>query len=132
MAKLGIQAAFSRYGAGLRNVQWSVSAWTADGSLVVSLWDHHRRKGPPGTLEFVGSTDRWAGPGNQEFRRNVAEAFNKGSKVRLVIVRTEEPARVEAGEDASKLKKEFFIRDDLVGEVIEWDGTKYAFRFTKA
>lgn len=103
MARLGIQAAFARYGATLRNVQWSVSAWTSDGSLVVSLWDHHRRKGAPGTLEFAGSADRWTGPGNQEFRRNVEEAFNKNSSVRLVIVRTDDIARVEAGEDASRL-----------------------------
>ncbi|MCA1979269.1 MAG: hypothetical protein LDL19_08540 [Thiobacillus sp.] len=131
MATLGIKDAFSRYDATLRNVQWSVSAWAADGSLVVSLWDHHRRKGLADTLEFADSVNRWQGPGNKEFRENVAMAFESGTPVRLVIARTEEVARVEAGEDASKIKKVFSIRQDLVGRVIEWDGVNYAFRFTR-
>lgn len=132
MAALGIKDAFSRYDAKLRNVQWSVSAWAADGSLVVSLWDHHRRKGLTGTLEFADSANRWQGAGNIEFRENVAKAYELGAPVRLVIARTEEVARVEAGEDASKLKKVFSIRQDLVGKVVEWDGSNYAFRFIKA
>ena len=132
MATLGIKEAFSRYGATLRNVQWSVSAWTPDGTLVVSLWDHHRRKGLAGTLEFAASASRWKGPGNSEFRENVTKAFELGSMVCLVIVRTEDVARVEAGEDASNIKKVFSVRQDLIGKVIEWDSENYAFRFTKA
>lgn len=58
--------------------------------------------------------------------------WESGSKVYLVIVRTEDVARVEAGEDASKVKKSFSVRQDLVGKAIEWDGENYAFRFTKA
>lgn len=131
MANLGIKEAFSRYGATLRNVQWSVSAWAPDGSLVLSLWQHHTRKGIAGTLEFAGCANRWQGPGNKEFRENVAKAFGSGESVRLVIVRTDEIARVEAGEDASKIRKDFFLRDDLIGKVIEWDGENYAVRFTK-
>src|SRR5688500_16939893 len=129
MAVLGIKEAFARYGAGLRNVQWSVSAWTADGSLVVSLWEHHRRKSEKGTLEFAANADRWRGPGNSEFRENIDKAFKEKSPVRLIVVRTTEVDRVESGEDASKIKKEFHPREDLVGQVIEWDGTHYAFRF---
>jgi hypothetical protein len=129
MSRLGIKDAFGRYGATLRNVQWSVSAWAPDGSLVVSLWDHHYRKGPPGCVEFAGDVNRWSGPGNAEFRRNVARAYTEQSPVRLVIVRTDEPARVEAGEDASKVQKDFRLREDLVGQVTEWDGDNYVFRF---
>jgi len=132
MASLGIKAAFAQYGTSLRNVQWSVTAWAADGSLVVSVWDHHRRKGKPGTLEFEGSANRWGGHGNREFRENVNKAYAAASTIRLIIVHTDETARIEAGEDASKVKKQFFLRDDLVGKVIEWDGENYAFRFTKA
>jgi hypothetical protein len=132
MATLGIKDAFAQYGAILRNVQWSVSAWAPNGALVVSLWEHHRRKKPaPGTLEFEGSANRWKGPGNKEFRENVAKAFEYQSNVCLVIVRTDEVERVEAGEDASKLKKDFFLKAEVVGKVTEWDGENYAFRFTK-
>lgn len=132
MAHLGIKDAFSQYGASLRNVQWSVSAWTPDGTLVVSMWEHHRRKGTPaGTLVFEGSANRWKGPGNNEFRQNIDKAFALGATIRLVIVRTEEITRVEAGEDASKVKKDFFLKGEVVGKVTEWDHGRYAITFTK-
>jgi hypothetical protein len=131
MARLGITEAFAQYKATLRNPQWSVSAWAPEGSLVVSLWDHHFRKSPPGTMEFAGSLDRWSGHGNREFRENVAKAYAAKSRVRLVIVRTDEIERVEAGEDASKVRKEFYLREEVTGEVVELDGDRYVFRFTK-
>lgn len=132
MSGLGLKAAFARYGAALRNVQWSVSAWNDNGELVVSMWHHHTHRGPPETLEFADSADRWAGPGDKEFRENLDRAYREKSRVRLVIARTSEVARVEAGEDASKIKKEFHPREDLVGEVIAWDGTRYAIRFERS
>lgn len=132
MAHLGIVEAFARYGATLRNPQWSVSAWAPDGSLVVSLWDHHYRKGPPGTMEFTGAFSRWSGHGNTEFRENVLKAFSDKATVRLVIVKTNEVARVEGGEDASTIKKEFILRDDLVGRVSELSSDQYVFQFRKA
>ncbi|MBP0625165.1 hypothetical protein [Cupriavidus consociatus] len=131
MAKLGIKDAFAKYGATLRNVQWSVSSWTANGALVVSLWDHHRQPGMPGTLEFADKASRWHGPGNREFRENVAKAFDLSSEVRLVIVRTADTERVEAGGSASSIPKEFFVRDDLIGQVVEWNGDNYRFRFIR-
>jgi hypothetical protein len=131
MGRLGIKSAFASYGASLRNVQWSVSAWAADGSLVVSLWKHHVRSSAPGTMEFADRASRWTGPGNNEFRRNVQKAFESGANVRLVIARTEEIDRVQAGEDASKVKKVFFLREELIGRVVEWDGDRYVFRFSK-
>lgn len=132
MANLGIKDAFARYGATLRNVQWSVSAWTPDEALVVSMWAHHRRRGSPaGTLVFEGWVKRWKGPGNNEFRENIDKAFRLGATVRLVIVRTEEVARVEAGKDAGKIKKDFFLKEDVVGKVTEWDHDRHEITFTK-
>jgi len=132
MARIGIKDAFAQYGAALRNVQWSVSAWTPEGTLVVSMWEHHRRKGtPPGTLVFEGSVNRWKGPGNSEFRDNIDKAFTSSATVRLVIVRTEEIALVEAGEDASTVKKDFFPKEEVEGKVSEWDHDSYAITFTK-
>ena len=135
MARLGIKEAFARYGAKLRNVQWSVSAWTEDGTLVVSMWEHHRRKGTsPRTLIFEGSFNRWTGPGNIEFRKNIARAYELDVSVRLVIVRVspEDVARIEAGEDASKIKKDFYLKEEVVGKVTEWDQDHYAVTFAKA
>jgi hypothetical protein len=131
MAQLGIKDAFARYGAKLRNVQWSVSAWAPDGSLVVSLWAHHFRSGPDRSMEFADRVSRWSGPGNDEFRRNIARAIEEGAEVQLVIVQTDHPDHVESGQDGSKIKKEFVVRDDVIGRVVEFDGDRYVFRFSK-
>ena len=131
MARLGLVEAFAKYGAALRNPQWSVCAWTGAGELVVSLWQHHYRKGPEGTMEFTGSTARWDGPGKNEFRENIERALGTQSPVRLVIVSTLETAKVEAGDDASKLAKDFDYRPEFVGRVVEIDGDDYLFRFSK-
>lgn len=87
MLRLGITSAFARYGATLRNPQWSVSAWAPNGSLVVSIWEHHYQKGQPGTMEFTDSPARWSGDGNREFRANLARAHacvNCTCKARVV------------------------------------------------
>ncbi|TFY98476.1 hypothetical protein [Ramlibacter rhizophilus] len=132
MAKLAINAAFAAYGATLNNPQWSVSAWTPSGDLVVSLWDHHFLPGaPPGMMDFADSFERWAGHGNREFRENVARALAAGSRVRMVIVKTDQIGRVQAGEVASKIRKEFILRDDLVGSVHELTGDRYVIRFQR-
>ncbi|MBB3009994.1 hypothetical protein [Cupriavidus alkaliphilus] len=131
MSELGIQEAFAKYGANLRNVQWSVSAWAPDGSLVVSLWAHHYRRGPRGTAEYADSFERWSGPGNSEFRNNVAHAYTEGSKVRLIVVNTSDTKHVQDGRDASKIQKSFNPREDLVGVVAEIDGDRYVFRFSR-
>jgi len=131
MSKLTLTEAFSKYGATLKNPQWSVSAWLADGTLVVCLWDHHWRKGPPGTLEYSGSLDRSNGHGNKEFRANVTKAFTARSKIRLVTVTTKEISRIEAGEDASKIKKTYATREELIGEITELDDNNYVFQFKK-
>lgn len=136
MATLGIKEAFARYGAPLRNVQWSVSAWAPDGALVVSLWGHHATvRRPEGVLEFTGSANRWQGPGNSEFRENIAKAYETQSPVRLIVVNTinsDDRDVVESGVDASAVKKDFDVRDELVGKVTGWDGDRYAVQFKKA
>ena len=80
----------------------------------------------------MGSLDRWAGPGNAEARRNITQALAENSKVRLVIVKTvkaEDEAEIEAGVDASKIPKEFFARENLIGKVISLVGADYVFQF---
>jgi hypothetical protein len=131
MPSLTYTEAFARYGAVLVNRMWSVSAWAPNGELVVSQWAHHYRKGPDGTAEYWGNTERWDGPGKNEFRANLEKAKTQGSPIRLIIVSTTEIARVEAGEDASKLKKQFDVRPELVGEVAKLDGSDYVIRFRR-
>jgi hypothetical protein len=130
--KMGIAEAFRKYGAKLKNVNWSVSSWADDDTLVVSLWDHHCLKGsPPGVLAFGDRFDRWSGAGNSEFRANVIKAFECGATVSLVLARTLETERVQRGEDGSKIPKTFGVRDDLVGRVGDIDGESYVIEFRK-
>lgn len=131
MARLGLKEAFAKYGAALRNVQWSVSAWAPDGSLVLALWAHHYRKGEDGFPEYFGSAARWSGPGNKEFRENLARAKSENALIRLVISSTEHKDHIESGGDASKVKKDFHVREDLVGQVVEFDGDDYVVRFKR-
>jgi hypothetical protein len=133
MADMGIQRAFARFGARLHNFQWSVSAWTPNGELVVSLWEHHYRlDSPSGTAEYSDRLDRWRGPGNAEFRQNLTRAFQERSPIRLVVASTRNVEHVQSGQDASKVKKSFNPRIDLAGELVLLEGEEYTFRFRRA
>lgn len=130
--KIGISEAFRRYGATLKNVNWSVSSWADDKTLVVSLWQHHHLKDRgTGILAFGDRFDRWSGPGNAEFRANVTRALEIGAVVRLVLARALEPERVQRGEDGSNIPKTFAVRDDLIGRVAEIDGESYVIEFSR-
>jgi hypothetical protein len=131
VADLGFAEAFAKYGATLRNVQWSVSAVAPDGSLVVSLWEHHFDPPCNGEILCRGSFARWTGPGNAEFREKVTNAFATQQPVRVVISHTKQAAEVEAGADASTLHKTFSVRDDWIGRVLLVEGDNYMFRFTR-
>lgn len=67
------------------------------------------QKGAIGTAEYADTTARWNGPGKNEFRENVACAFADRSRVRLVVVSTVQTERIEAGENASNIKKNFDV-----------------------
>jgi hypothetical protein len=51
--------------------------------------------------------------------------------VRLVIVSTPVPDRVQAGDDLTEIPKNYSVRDDVVGTVVELDGNNYVVRFAK-
>jgi hypothetical protein len=131
MADLGFAEAFAQYCAKLRNVQWSVCADAPDGSLVVSLWQHHFDPPKDGAIVCRDSFDRWSGPGNSEFREKVTRAFESHQRVRVVIAHTKKTAEVQAGADASTLPKTFSVREDWLGEVASIVGSEYVFRFTR-
>ena len=131
MAKLGFAEAFAKYDAKLKNVNWSVCAEAPDGSLVVSLWQHHFGKATNGALVCKDTCGRWSGPGNNEFRAALAKAFASKQAVRAIIATSSNPQLIQSGVDTSTVPKKFDVRKDLVGEVIEFNGEAYAIRFTK-
>ena len=131
MSKIGFSEAFGKYGAKLKNAQWSVSAINSENELVVSLWEHHRDKTQKGKLVYTDSFSRWSGPGNSEFRTNVTNAFNSNQNVRVIIVVTEDIKSVQNGRDASILKKTFRVRRDLIGKVTKIDDDNYTISFIR-
>jgi hypothetical protein len=52
--------------------------------------------------------------------------------VRLVVVRTLHPERVQAGESATKIPKDFDAKTEQIGQVAEFDGNNYVFRFYRS
>ncbi len=131
MPDLQFGEAFLKYGAKLKNVQWSVCADAPDGSLVVSLWEHHFLPLKNGKVLCRDRFDRWKGPGNTEFREKVQRAFATKQRVRVVISHTDRPEQVESGADASTLRKSFSVREDWVGRVSRVEGEEYEFEFVR-
>lgn len=126
---MGIKDCFAQYGATLKNVNWSVSAETQSGELVVSLWKHFFSKPENKTITYVDKVSRWGGLGNSEFRKRIAKAYESKQPVRVVIARTDNEEAVKRGEDASKFKNIFHVRKDWLGEVTIWDGDNFEIKF---
>lgn len=128
-SKLGFGEAFAKFGAKLKNPQWSVCAEAPDGALVVSCWAHYFEKAKNGVIRYTDILDRWKGPGNNELRERIRDAFYSGQKIRAVIATTDNTTAVDAGGDASKIKKTFSVKQDWIGEIVEFDGRKMVIEF---
>jgi len=130
-SKLGFGEAFAKFGAKLKNPQWSVCAEAPDGALVVSCWAHYFEKAENGVIRYTDFLDRWKGHGNNELRERIGDAFHYGQKIRAVIATTDNTAAVDAGGGASKIKKTFSVRKDWIGKVVEFDGRKMVIQFKR-
>lgn len=126
---MGIKDCFSKYGAELKNVNWSVSAENKKGELVVSLWSHFFIALSNDRIRYVDRVNRWSGHGNVEFKRHIKKAYEIDQVIRAVIARTSNEEAVRRGEDASKLKNQFHIREDWIGKVTLWDGDNFEIEF---
>lgn len=124
-----ISEAFAKYGAKLKNVNWSVSAENGDGELILSLWQHYFERPEGNTIKYVGRVSRWSGNGNVEFRKRIEKAFQINQVVRCVISKTDNKEAVDRGDDASKLNNTFHIKKDWIGKVTLWDGDNFEIKF---
>jgi hypothetical protein len=126
---MGIRDCFAKYGATLKNVNWSVSSENNKGELVVSLWQQFFTKPENGVIKYVDCVSRWSGHGNIEFRERIAKAYDTNQPVRVVIARTDDEDAVRKGQDASKLKNRFHIKEDWLGKITFWDGDRFEIEF---
>ena len=123
--------AFARYKAKLKNVNWSVSAESTNGELIISLWKHRFAKPEGNTIKYVDFVTRWKGPGSNELRARLQEAHINEQVIRPVIARTSDVKAVEEGVDASTLKNQFFVREDWFGKLTSWDGDNFEITFVR-
>jgi len=124
-----ISEAFAKYGAKLNNVNWSVSAENEAGELILSLWQHYFERSEGNTIKYIDRVSRWSGNGNAEFRKRIEKAFQTNQDVRCVISKTDDKAAVDRGDDASKSKNTFHIKENWFGKVSLWDGDNFEIKF---
>jgi hypothetical protein len=131
MGNLNLNEAFAEYGAKLINPQWAVSAMTDDG-VVMSCWAHYFKQSDDG-MRYEDTLSRWSGntAGNKLCRQHVADAFNNKLPVRLVIATADDTAVVDSGNDASKVKKTFHARPDMIGRITHFDGDTFIIDFQR-
>lgn len=132
---MGIVNEFKEFNAELKNRFWSVSSISSEKELIVSLW-----WGAPFLIQnsteekyiYIGNVERWSGPGNREFRGNLDKAANSNLKIRAVATELKNERDIEfirQGKDASKYRKKFTARKDLIGVLTKWDGVNFEFEF---
>lgn len=134
MAELGFMEAFAKFGAVPVNPMWAVSAIADDGALVISCWAHLCKPGGKGVLVYADCLSRWSGNemGCNLLRSHLRQAISGSLPVRMVVATTTEVESVNSGNDASKVKKTFHVREEIVGHVATFDGDNYAIEYRRA
>ena len=125
-----ITTAFAAFGAKLSNPRWSVSALSSSGGLVISCWQHLFRPG----LVYSDNLTRWTGNklGSEELRQYLEKAVANQLDIFLVIARAENVNELYQVMDASKVKKQFTVRKDVVGKISSFDGDNFCIVFKKS
>jgi hypothetical protein len=133
MADLGFVEAFAKFNAKPINPMWAVSAIADDGAFVISCWSHYCKSGGKGVLLYEDSLSRWNGNelGCNLLKTHLGQAISGNLPVRMVIATTSETEAVDNGHDASKVKKTFHIREEVIGRVLSFDGDNYAIEFRR-
>jgi hypothetical protein len=126
---MGITAEFARLNAKLTNVQWAVSARTAEG-VVMSLWQHKLRT-ENGRWVYRDRLSRWQGQGSTLLGEHLSEAVEHGLPLRMVKVIAADPLLVDRGEDASAMRKTFHAVLDRVGRVESFDADAFELVFER-
>jgi hypothetical protein len=124
---------FARYGATLTNPNWAVSAITPDGSVVISCWSNYFSRPDKDTLRYTDTLSRWQGneAGNNLLRKHLVEARDKALPIRLVVATTTETGHVDAGRDASEVRKTFHPKPEVVGSLVSFDGDEFVIDFRR-
>lgn len=134
MSDMGFAEAFAKFGAKPINLMWAVSAIAADGSMVLSCWAHMCKPSGKGVLVYADSLSRWGGNemGCNLLKAHLRQAMEGDLPIRMVVATAADTDAVDKGSDASKVKKTFHVREDVVGKVVEFDGDNYRIEYKRA
>jgi hypothetical protein len=128
---INLSAAFKKLNAKPENIRYSVSAFAADGSLVLSLWEHYFRQTEEGVLAYFDRLSRWSGRGNALLDEHIRKALAGKVPIRAIVAHTQDRHVIDLGGDGSKVKKEFHIMEPHVGNLVEFDGDNFVIHFHK-
>ena len=133
MSDLGFVEAFAKFDAAPKNSMWAVSSIAKDGALVLSCWAHYLTPGGKGVLLYNDRLSRWNGNGLGcgLLRTHLEQAVAGNLPVRLIVATTSEIESVNNGQDLSRVKKTFHVREDIVGKVMSFDGDTYVIEFRR-
>lgn len=129
--ELGYVDAFRRFNAKLENPNWAVSAISSNNEFVLSCWAQYFKTGGKGILLYVDRLSRWTGnvAGNNLLKSHLSKAFKEKLPARVVMATAEKPEEVESVNDASKIRKKFTVREDLIGHVTLFDGDNFVIEY---
>ncbi|SDZ14035.1 hypothetical protein SAMN04487939_1182 [Lysobacter sp. yr284] len=124
---------FASFGAKLPNPQWAVSALAEDGALVISCWSLYFDRPDAGTLRYRDRLSRWAGneSGNRLLKEHLAQAVASSLPVRLVVATPVSREQIDAGRDASAVRKKFHTKPEVTGRVVDFDGDSFVIDFQR-
>jgi hypothetical protein len=128
---LNLSQAFKKLNAKPENINYSVSAFAEDGTLVVSLWQHYFGKAQDGILPYTDRLSRWSGRGNANLAKHLEVAIRDGSGVRAIIAHTTDRQAIDVGVPGNKVKKEFHLLEGFVGKVVDFDGDSFTIHFQR-
>lgn len=127
MSKIGYREAFKRYGAVPRNSQWAFSAVAEDGAIVLSCWEHYLKLAENGVQRYTDTLSRRKHKihGAPLLEEHLKLALKENRVIRLIVAYTKEIDVVDRGNSAAAIRKDFDVRPDLIGRLVDFDGDRY-------
>jgi len=130
MGGVNLSDAFLRYR--VKSSSRARSALAADGNLVLSCHYGGFKRAAPGILRYEEDLSGSEGATASLLRTHLAQALANESDVRLIIATpVRRPPALDPHEPPQADRMSFSTREDLVGRVTSFDGSRFVVEFRK-
>ncbi|MBV6271735.1 hypothetical protein KVP09_02215 [Alcaligenaceae bacterium CGII-47] len=121
------QIAWDHYGlqADKLGIPFAIDGRTALGELVVCLWTHNIEPKRYGTFSYKRPIGYKKGTHYRRLENELCRAKQTGEDMRIILISTDDPAALESGTPATKLKKSYEAQPHLIGVVTHYDENEY-------